>query len=407
LQNSRSAYIQLTLATLAFAVAFAAWSIISPLSKLIQSDLNLDNTAIGLLIAVPAVLGVLMRIPMGILADRFGGRKVMTGLLLFLLIPIGFLGFATSFWTYVLDGFFLGTAGASFAVGVPFVSRWFTAERQGTVLGIYGVGNIGTAAAVVSMGPLCSCIGRQGAFWVFLIPVSIMAAVFWLFARDAPGLVQPKPLGASIAALGREPTAWHLALFYFVTFGGFVFFANYLPQLLRDWFPADRRDAGLQVAIFTLAATLARPIGGWLADRLSGEKVLLWVFAFVVVTRLLLAWEATNANIVIVTYLLLLVGIGFGFGNGAVFKLVPQYFPKETGLISGIVGCAGGLGGFFPPLVMGAVKDQTGNYALGFIILSTLAGFCLAILLANAPRRAKAVHEPHGVPMQKRGSSGV
>lgn len=355
---------------------------------MIQTDLNLDDSSISLLIAVPALLGAVMRIPMGILTDRFGGRKVFTGLLIFLLIPIGFLGFANSFWAYVLDGFFLGTAGASFAVGVPFVSRWFTADKQGTMLGIYGVGNIGTAAAVLATSPLCGCIGRQGVFWVFILPVSMMALIFWLFARDAPGLIEPKPLRASFARLAREPVAWHLALFYFVTFGGFVFFANYLPQLLSDRFPADKHDAGLQAAIFTIAATLARPFGGWLADLKSGEKVLMWVFAFVVVTRLLLAWQGLgNQNIVIVTGLLLLVGIGFGVGNGAVFKLVAQYFPKETGLISGLVGCAGGLGGFLPPIIMGAVKEQTGNYALGFVLLSTLAAFCLAILLARSPQR--------------------
>ena len=391
MQNSRAAYINLMLATLAFAVAFAAWSVISPLSKVIQTDLSLDNTQIGLLIAVPALLGALMRIPMGILADRFGGRKVMTALLLFLLIPIGFLGFANSYWSYVLDALFLGTAGASFAVGIPFVSRWFTADRQGIALGIYGVGNIGTAISVVAMSARCACIVRQGAFWSYIVPVSLMAAIFWLFARDAPGLSKPSPVLSSMMALAREPVAWHLALFYFVTFGGFVFIANYLPQLLRDWFPADKHDAGLQAALFTVAATLARPIGGWLADLKGGEKVLIWVFAFVVVTRLLLAWQGLgNQNIVIVRDLLLLIGIGFGFGNGAIFKLVAQYFPKETGLTSGLVGCAGGLGGFLPPLIMGEVKDQTGNYALGFILLSTLAACCLAILLARSPQRATA-----------------
>jgi NNP family nitrate/nitrite transporter-like MFS transporter len=391
MQNSRQAYINLMLATAAFAVAFAAWSLISPLSKQIQTDFKLDNTAIGLLIAVPTLLGALMRIPMGILTDRFGGRAIFTGLLLFTLLPVVFLGFANSFSTYVLGGLFLGTAGASFAVGVPFVSRWFTAERQGTALGVYGVGNIGTAVAVFSMPSLVHAFGgRQGAFWFYLIPVTVMAIVFWLFARDAPGRVEPQPLGASVAVLAREPIAWHLSLFYFVTFGGFVFFANYLPQMLGDWFPLDRRDVGLQATIFTVAATLARPAGGWLADQIGGVKVLTWVFAFVVITRLVLAWQAGNANIVIVTDLLLAVGVGFGFGNGAVFKLVAQYFPKDTGLISGIVGCAGGLGGFFPPLVMGAVLDRTGSYALGFVILATLAAFCLALLLARTPQESAA-----------------
>lgn len=389
MQNSRQAYVNLALATAAFSVAFAAWSTVSPLSKQIQADFNLDNTAISLLIAVPTLLGALMRIPMGILSDRFGGRKTFTGLLLFTLVPVIFLGFAHSYWTYIFGALFLGTAGASFAVGVPFVSRWFSAEKQGTALGIYGIGNIGTAAAVFSMPSLVHVFGgRQGAFWFYVIPVTIMAIIFWLFARDAPGMVAPQPLGRSFAALVREPVAWHLSLFYFTTFGGFVFFANYLPQLLSDWFPADRHDAGLQAAIFTIGATLARPVGGWLADHFGGTKVLLWVFAFIVVTRLVLAWQLGNANIMIVTDLLLIVGVGFGFGNGAVYKLVAQNFPKDTGLIGGVVGCAGGLGGFFPPLVMGVVGDHTGSYALGFIILSTLAAFCLALLLARNPQEA-------------------
>jgi len=395
MQNSRQSYINLALATAAFGVAFAAWSLISPLSSQIQTDFKLDNTATSLLIAVPTLLGALMRIPMGILTDRFGGRKVFTGLLLFTLLPVTFLGFAHSFWTYVLGALFLGTAGSSFAVGVPFVSRWFTPTKQGTALGVYGVGNIGTAAAVLSMPSLVHAFGgRQGAFWFYLIPVTIMAIAFWFFARDAPGLIEPKPLGDSFAALRREPIAWHLSLFYFVTFGGFVFFANYLPQLLGDWFPQDRRDAALQAAIFTIGATLARPVGGWLADQVGGVKVLTWVFAFIVITRLVLAWQAGSANIVIVTDLLLATAVGFGFGNGAVFKLVAQYFPKNTGLISGIVGCAGGLGGFFPPLIMGAVRDRTGSYALGFVVLSTLAAFCLALLLARNPQESAAAREP-------------
>ena len=165
MQNSRQAYVNLALATAAFAVAFAAWSMISPLSRQIQADFNLDNTSIGLLIALPTLLGALMRVPMGVLTDRFGGRNVFTGLLLFTLLPIVFLGLAHSFWSYVVGAFFLGIAGASFAVGVPFVSRWFSADRQGTALGIYGVGNVGTAVSVLSMSPLVEFFGsRQDAF---------------------------------------------------------------------------------------------------------------------------------------------------------------------------------------------------------------------------------------------------
>ncbi len=390
MQNSRQSYVNLVLATAAFTIAFAAWSTIAPLSRQLQTELHLDNAQTGLLIAVPTLLGALMRIPMGVLTDRFGGRTVFTALLLFTLLPITFLGFAHSYASYIAGGFFLGVAGASFAVGVPFVSRWFSADRQGTALGIYGVGNIGTAATVFAMVPLAHAFGgRQGAFWFYIVPVAVMAIVFWLFARDAPGLVAPQSFNVTVADISRRAITWHLGLFYFVTFGGFVFFANYLPQLLGDWFPFDRRDAGLQAAIFTMGATLARPVGGWLADQLGGTKVLVWVFSFVVATRLVLAWQAGAANIVIVTDLLFIIALGFGIGNGAVFKLVAQFFPKSTGLAGGLVGAAGGLGGFFPPIIMGFVKDSTGSYALGFVILATLAAFCLALLLAG-PHKAPA-----------------
>jgi NNP family nitrate/nitrite transporter-like MFS transporter len=385
----------LFLATLAFAVAFVAWSLISPLASQIQADLGLDNTATSVLIAVPVLLGSLLRIPMGLLTDRFGGRKVYTALLLFTLLPVAFMGIANSFWTYVLGGLFLGTAGASFAVGVPFVSRWFSPDKQGLALGIYGMGNIGTAVAVFSMPALVNVLGsRQSAFWFYLIPVALMAAIFWLFARDAPGLVKPKSLNDSVNVLRTERMAWILSLFYFLTFGGFVAFANYLPKLLVDWYHLDKGDAGLRAAGFTVVATLARPVGGWLADKIGGNQVLTAVFSFGPIGALALAWVAGSPNMVLSTILFLATALGLGLGNGAVFKLVAQYFPKNTGLVTGIAGCAGGLGGFFPPLLLGFVKDATGSYALGFVLLALFAFLCLAVVLLlrrQAPSPARSV----------------
>src|SRR5688500_73382 len=382
MQNSREAYKNLALATFAFAVAFTAWRLTSPLASQIQQDLGLDNTATSMLIAVPVLLGSLLRIPMGILTDRYGGRKVYTALLLFTLLPVAFMGIANSFWTYVLGGLFLGTAGASFAVGVPFVSRWFSPDKQGMALGIYGMGNIGTAIAAFSMPALVDTFGgRQSAFWFYLLPVAIMAIVVWIFARDAPGRVQPKSLRDSLVVLRAEKMAWVLSLFYFLTFGGFVAIANYLPKLLVDWFGLERGDAGLRAAGFTVVATLARPLGGWLADKVGGSTVLTWVFAAGPIGALGLAWLAASPDMLLATVLFLTTALGLGLGNGAIFKLVAQYFPKNTGLITGIAGCAGGLGGFFPPLLLGFVRDATGTYALGFILLALFTVACLAVLL--------------------------
>jgi NNP family nitrate/nitrite transporter-like MFS transporter len=176
MQNSRQSYINLILATLAFAVSFTAWSLISPVARQIQSDLGLNDFERSVLIAVPVLLGSLLRIPLGLLTDRFGGRKVFTALLLFTLLPVALTGIADSFWTYVLGGLFLGAAGASFAVGVPFVSRWFSPDKQGFALGIYGMGNIGTAVALFSMPALAGALGgRTWAFWFYLVPVALMA----------------------------------------------------------------------------------------------------------------------------------------------------------------------------------------------------------------------------------------
>lgn len=381
MQNSRQSYINLALATVAFAVAFTAWGLISPLASQIQKDLGLDNTGTSVLIAVPVLLGSLLRIPMGILTDRYGGRKMMTALLLFTLLPVAFMGIANSFWTYVLGGLFLGSAGASFAIGVPFVSRWFSPDKQGLALGIYGVGNIGTAVAAFSMPALVNTFnGRAGAFWFYTVPVGLMAVIFWLFARDAPGMVKPKSLADSAEILRTEPMAWVLSLFYFLTFGGFVAVSNYLPKLLTDWFHLDKGDAGLRAAGFTVAATLARPVGGWLADKLGGTNVLTWVFTAGPIGALALAWISGAPTIPIATILFLITAVGLGLGNGAVFKLVAQNFPRSTGLVTGIAGCAGGLGGFFPPLAMGLVKDATGSYAFGFVLLAAFAAACLLVL---------------------------
>jgi NNP family nitrate/nitrite transporter-like MFS transporter len=223
--------------------------------------------------------------------------------------------------------------------------------------------------------------GRQGAFWFYLAPVAVMALIFWLFARDAPGMAQPKSLADSMTVLRTEPRAWLLSLFYFLTFGGFVAFANYLPKLLVDWFQLDKGDAGLRAAGFTVLATLARPVGGWLADKIGGNTVLRGVFAAGPLGALALAWLAGSPDMLLATILFLITAAGLGLGNGAVFKLVAQYYPKNTGLVTGIVGCAGGLGGFFPPLVLGYVKDATHSYALGFVFLAIVAAICLGVLI--------------------------
>lgn len=378
------AWLALGLATLAFAVCFAVWGLLSPLAPLFREQYALSGIQVGLLVAVPVVLGSVARIPLGLLTDRYGGRIVFAALLLFLLIPLGLAGMTSTFSTLIAVAFLLGIAGASFAVGVPFVVRWFPPHRHGMALGIYGMGNIGTAVAAIVAPALAGAFGWPFAFWGLLPVVRLMALAFWALGRDAPGPRPAGPLATRLAPL-RRPPSWVLSLFYFVTFGGFVAISVYLPTLLVDAYGLERGDAAARTAGFVLLATLTRPIGGLLADRWGGSPVLNWSFLAVALLAIVLAFQP---GMTLITAAFLGIAACLGLGNGAVFKLVAELFPGETGTVTGLVGAAGGLGGFFPPILMGLVRDLTGSYAIGFMLLSEFALGCLIVNLLVLQRRA-------------------
>jgi NNP family nitrate/nitrite transporter-like MFS transporter len=374
--NTRKAWLALLMATLAFTVSFAAWSLLSPLAPQLQQQYHISDLNISILIAIPVILGSLARIPMGLLTDRFGGRKVMTALLLFAVIPLLGMMTATNLISFLFWGFLLGMAGSSFAVGVPFVSRWFRAERQGLVVGIFGMGNIGTALSARFAPQIAKASGWQTVFLFCAVLVLVMAVSFYFLAGDETRVTAPKSLGQQLAILTREKLAWAFGLFYFVTFGGFVSFSLYLPKLLVDQFGLDKLDAGNRVAIFVIMATLARPVGGWLSDRIGAANVLIGAFIGIPLLALILSLQP---GMIVLTASFLLMATSFGLGSGAVFKLVPQYFQKEAGTVTGLVGAAGGLGGFFPPIVMGFCKTTVGSYAPGYVLLAIATLGCLFV----------------------------
>ena len=360
---------QLGLGTVSFAICFAAWGLISAFAPRFREMLHLTASQTALLIAVPVLLGSLARIPMGLLTDRYKGRAVFTGLMLFAAIPPLFASSARSYSTLLVVAFLMGMAGSSFAVGVGFVSRWFKADQQGSALGVYGLGNIGQSAAVF-LGPvLAVSFGMNNVFRGLSILLIAWAAIFFFAARNASVEVKPKPLRAMLALLGRERMAWVLSSFYFLTFGGFVAFSIYLPSLLKDQFGLKPTDAGLRTAGFVILATLLRPVGGWLSDRIGGARVLSVIFFGVVPFALLLAWPSMLPFTVGALGCAALLGLG----NGAVFKLVPQYFPADTGTVTGLVGAMGGMGGFFPPLLLGFFRDTVGAVWPGFVLLAATA----------------------------------
>ena len=377
---------QLALATVAFTVSFYAWSLLGPLGPDLEDELGLSEFETSAMVAVPVLLGSLMRIPLGWLTDRHGGRRVFSLLLAFTPLPLIALAlFHDALAPILLFGFLLGFAGASFAVGVPFVNGWYPPERQGYALGVYGVGMGGTTVAGLTAPSIADEWGLAAPFWVAVALVVATLVAFVLVARDAP---RPAAAGGGarpgmFAALGvfrNGGRAWALTLFYFMAFGGFVAMFLYLPKLLTGVHDLSQSDAGARAAGFALLAVVARPTGGWLSDRIGAARVLLASFIGVTVLALVLA--AAYESMVPLTIACLTIAVALGLGTGAVFKLVPEWFPDRVGSVTGVVGAAGGLGGFFPPLVMGVVKGATGGYALGFVLMALVAIACLVVLAA-------------------------
>jgi MFS transporter, NNP family, nitrate/nitrite transporter len=367
--TSSRAILQLVLGTVSFAMCFAAWGLISAFAPRFRETFHLTATQTAFLVAVPVLLGALLRIATGMLADRFGGRAIFSLLMIVVAVPAYLVPLVPSYRMLLCVAFFLGMAGSSFAVGVGFVSRWFPPEQQGGALGIYGLGNIGQSAAVF-LGPvLAVAVGWQNIFRGTTVLLVLWGVAFYFLARNSPKTVRPANVGAMVQLLARERLSWVLSLFYFLTFGGFVAFSIYLPSLLRDEFGLKPADAGFRTAGFVVLATLARPLGGWLSDKTGGARVLNAVFLGIIPFALLMSWPA------MLPFTVGALGCAFllGIGNGAIFKLVPQYFPKEVGTVTGLVGAMGGLGGFFPPLLLGFFRDHLHAVWPGFTLLAFLS----------------------------------
>ncbi|HEU5453061.1 MAG TPA: MFS transporter [Terriglobales bacterium] len=366
--------LQLTLGTVAFALCFAVFGSVSAMMPIMRKHLGFSTMQASVAIAIPILLGSLGRIPLGILTDRFGGRLIFSLVMAFSIVPALLMGSVTTYPQVIVCGFFIGLALASFSVGVAFVSGWYSAERQGTALGIYGAGNIGQSLAAFGSPAIAAAAGYAWGYRTFGLLLAVWLVIYVVLARNAPSPATQRTLAQRLAPL-KTLGSWELSLYYFLTFGGFVAMAVYLPIFLTEMFGLTPRDAGARTAGFIVLATAMRPLGGWLADRVGGRAVLNVTFPIVVVTALFL----TSSTMVPFTIGALGMAAAIGLGNGAVFKLVPQYFPESVGGVTGLVGAAGGLGGFFPPLVLGALKQYTGAFTGGFILLSLFALGCFVV----------------------------
>lgn len=374
-QTSATANRQLVLGTVSFAFCFCAWGLIGAFAPAFRAELGLSATQTSLVVATPVILGSLARIPVGFLTDRFGGRLIFFVVCLISALAAFLVPFAPTYSALLGAGFVLGMAGSSFAAGVGYVSKWFPAREQGTALGVYGMGNAGQSVAVF-LGPLVAAsLGRPAVFNGVAVLLLIWSVIFVALARNAPAKGPAPGLSAMVGVLVHERLSWLLSAFYFLTFGGFVAFSIYLPTLLKDEFQLTPSDAGFRTAGFVVLATLMRPLGGALADRIGGARVLAGVFSAIVPFACLMGWQA------ILPFSVGALGCAalLGMGNGAVFKLVPQLFPTQTGAVTGLVGAMGGLGGFFPPLLLGMFRDRVGTVWPGFVLLAATSAV-LALL---------------------------
>lgn len=362
-----------------FDVSFMIWVLLGALGVYITKDFGLSPAEKGLIVAIPILGGSLFRLILGILTDRIGPRKTAIGGMLVTMIPLlwGWLSGESLSELYMI-GILLGVAGASFAAALPMASRWYPPHLQGLAMGIAGAGNSGTLFATLFGPRLAESIGWHNVMGLALIPLSIVFVIYVLIAKDAPSQPAAKPVKEYFNVFKMKDT-WYFCLLYSVTFGGFIGFTSFLSIYFVDEFGLTRVSAGDFVTLCVIAGSFFRPVGGFIADKIGGVKLLLFLFVGVAISMF---GVSVLSSFSAVTILLFLGMMFLGMGNGAVFQLVPQRFPEEIGFITGIVGAAGGVGGFFVPNILGTLKQITGTYDAGFAVFSVVGIVALTILLS-------------------------
>lgn len=377
MQSKGKSYLALTMGTLSMMVCFMVWLCLAPLVDVILNNAGVQVSEFqrSFLLATPILLGSIMRIPMGILTDRWGGKKSYIVLMIFLIIPVLMMPRVHSYGMLIFTALLLGMAGTSFAIGVSYVTGFFEPEKQGLVLGIVGVGNIGTAFSAFFLPRLVKTMNLNGIFYL-LVALLIIFTVLMLFCPESK-TNKEATIGKSLS-VAKEKDTWFLALFYFLTFGMFMSMSNLLPTFMTKLFSQSLVDAGIWAAIFAVIGTLLRPVGGYLSDKIRPMTLLKYDFIALIVIAIVLGIFLKTQGIF--STIVVLIAILVGMGNGIIFKMVPFVSSGNTGAVTGFVGAMGGLGGYFPPIVLGIIKQSTGGYEIGIYLIAVVALICLVLL---------------------------
>ena len=375
----------LLVATFASIFAYWAWSVISPLAKFYSSpeQMHLDEGGSSLLIAMPVLVGAVGRIPAGALTDKYGGRVMLTAVMALsapLTLLVALAGSMKSFGLMLVFSFLLGIAGTVFAVGIPFSSAWYPPARKGFATGVFGAGMVGTALSAFFTPRLLSLVGYMNTHYMIAGLCAVTATISFLFLRDSPATANREvtPLMPKIIRAFKVKSTWQLCFLYSVVFGGFVAFSNYLPTYLNNIYDFNAEAAGARAAGFAAAAVVARPFGGILADKFGPKIITFIALGGVSVLALVTAFQPDAEHVYGPIFLAMAALLGLG--SGSVFGWVGRAAdPKNVGAVSGVIAAAGALGGFFPPLVMGATYDAAHrNYFIGLTLLAVTAAVAFA-----------------------------
>lgn len=399
--------------TIAFTICFAVWTIFAIIGVQIKQDLGLTETQFSLLIGTPILTGSIIRLTLGIWADQYGGRPILLMVMIFSAISTWLLTYAETYNMLLITALGVGIAGGSFVVGISYLSKWYSKERQGTALGVYGMGNIGAAVTKFIAPFVMVAYGWHMVAQVWASVLFVAAIVYWFITKDEPELVERRTKGAQkkTTKMALEPLkklqVWRFSMYYFFVFGGFVALALWLPRYYVGTYSMDIKEAGMLAASFSVAGSAFRAIGGWLSDTYGARKVMYLTFIVCVLCCFILSYPSTDyvvhgikgditfstgMGFIPFTIVVFVLGLFMSFGKAAVYKHIPVYYPDNVGSVAGIVGLIGGLGGFFLPLAFGILNDLTNIWTSCFMLLFALVAIALVWMHVSIVMMEKQQH---------------